>query len=1568
MKKNQILSWVVLGIFLMTLGLWAIPGKVQASTAGSVIGTSTTTAADALSYQRKSFYAQTKFWMFYVSPPNIVFRTSPDGIIWGAQQTLRSGSAASGEQFSVWSDGTSIYYAFATGAAGTHVYFRKGTLNAAGTINWGANAEVIAVAGVSGVTYSNPSIALDSNGYAWIGYRRVQGTNKFPFITKNKNNNGTWAAAPGFPYDLAGWTAAAWAVSPIPLSSGKMVAVYVSPGHYMRARSWNGSAWVGGFTSTDATSSLNFSTVGSGDDAHIAFVNGAIRYIKYNISSNALTAEGVAQAGVSNTSAAVLSVDPTGDLHLFWAGSPTANHIFYKQNSGGKWDASALDIVNEGVEKLNSNWALTAPYSVDLSQGEIVFYLTKTASPYNVKSSRGQASISLRKTGPAQAYFGDTISYQFELKNNGKVALSNVQVTDPMLGGVIYSNPTLSAGVTVPFSVNYTVPNSAPPILVNTTQASGSYNSTQVVDSDSASVKIINPVNVKKTGPIYAFAGDQVTYTITVRNDWNQNLVITKIEDILTGHAPIAIGQVPHTLTPGQTWSHTITTTPSWQNTPFVNTVTVWALKGSHEVTASDTYTFYPLTIKKDVIGEDDNTEFEVWIKDYRKIPYPGTKPFKVSENSPKRVWLATGTHWFKEVILYPNCYRLVPDASYVIKYYPQYNSEFAEFVYEAGKTNWKEITFKNKNYCKICIDKSGPEQSCFGDKITYNFKVTNCSEIPQTGDQPTLYNVAVTDPLLGLNQSIGTLAPGAFVEFTKDYVIPQQVGALVNTATATGKHNMAHDGGFPTTTKTVYATDKHTVNVADCRKAQICGFKWDDFDGDGNWTKCNHLVFLDQFDNGTLDDWIPFRGDWKEEGGFLKQTDEIAANPSDALILYGYGDESKKYHALSYRTSATPVEGNADFGLVFYAQDDTHYFLFRVDGTNQMIGVYRRNGTDYEKIIDKTFDEAGIKFAVENGKTYGMKVNTHFEWNGIAFYFDEIAKFDKDGELVVFTVPIESFGCASGYLGLRTHLSAVDFDWAFQSAELGIEGWEIKLEGPVNATTLTGPDGSYCFTNLPAGNYKVYEVFQPGWAQTYPAAQGYYEITLNPGDNVGCVNFGNQLVCLDPPPNMISWWPGDENPWDYIDGNTGTPIGGATYGDGSVGKAFSLNGASAYVKIGNPDNLYITGDVTVDAWIKIQDLQEGQVASIAGKWGYRIDLDSYALSTVKANGQIRLVSGIGDGSTADQGLLGGVIQPNEWTHVAMTYKANTGENILYINGVNVGSRTRTGGIFPTSVNFFIGAQEKDGTTPWRFFPGLIDEVEVFGRALDEWELKALYNVGSLGKCKPQITPPPDPKVKKIFEMTVTNAQSAPPNAKYYAHLTNTAHSGTFDQFFELVGGPPVFSATFENLDKGLYDWEVYATWGSIPFLYPIKGGTNENLDQVETINEVEVTWPGNYCTYTQGYWENHPEAWPVDSLMLGNVLYNQTQLLAIFDESVGGNGLISLAHQLIAAKLNLANGAWPPAGVQTALVNADILIGNLIVPPLGAGFLLPSATSGLTDDLDHYNQGIYPDGPPHCE
>jgi hypothetical protein len=122
------------------------------------------------------------------------------------------------------------------------------------------------------------------------------------------------------------------------------------------------------------------------------------------------------------------------------------------------------------------------------------------------------------------------------------------------------------------------------------------------------------------------------------------------------------------------------------------------------------------------------------------------------------------------------------------------------------------------------------------------------------------------------------------------------------------------------------------------------------------------------------------------------------------------------------------------------------------------------------------------------------------------------------------------------------------------------------------------------------------------------------------------------------------------------------------------------------------------------------------------------------------------------------------------------------------------------------------------------------------------------------------------------------------------------------------------------------------------------------------TVTPTPSATPGG-CVFGFGYWKNHPQAWPVTELQLGNVTYTQDQLLAIMHEPVRGNGLISLAHHLITAKLNVANGA-DPSCIQQTIADADALIGDLVVPPVGDGYLAPRDVNALKDTLEDYNEG----------
>lgn len=79
-------------------------------------------------------------------------------------------------------------------------------------------------------------------------------------------------------------------------------------------------------------------------------------------------------------------------------------------------------------------------------------------------------------------------------------------------------------------------------------------------------------------------------------------------------------------------------------------------------------------------------------------------------------------------------------------------------------------------------------------------------------------------------------------------------------------------------------------------------------------------------------------------------------------------------------------------------------------------------------------------------------------------------------------------------------------------------------------------------------------------------------------------------------------------------------------------------------------------------------------------------------------------------------------------------------------------------------------------------------------------------------------------------------------------------------------------------------------------------------------------------CPLGQGYWKTHTDAWPVNSLMLGSQFYTQDELIAILNLPTAGDASLTLAHQLIATKLNIASGA-DATSVAHIIVEADGLL-----------------------------------------
>ena len=131
----------------------------------------------------------------------------------------------------------------------------------------------------------------------------------------------------------------------------------------------------------------------------------------------------------------------------------------------------------------------------------------------------------------------------------------------------------------------------------------------------------------------------------------------------------------------------------------------------------------------------------------------------------------------------------------------------------------------------------------------------------------------------------------------------------------------------------------------------------------------------------------------------------------------------------------------------------------------------------------------------------------------------------------------------------------------------------------------------------------------------------------------------------------------------------------------------------------------------------------------------------------------------------------------------------------------------------------------------------------------------------------------------------------------------------------------------------------------------------------------------GGGCTRTQGYWGSSPAGQAKlillvgTGLTLGNRVYTAGELDSILDVPTQGNALLILAHQLIAAKLNVLAGA-SSSQVSDDILDGENLIGALVIPPVGGDIVNTSSVLGqqmtsVATNLDLYNNGEL--NVPHC-
>jgi len=108
-----------------------------------------------------------------------------------------------------------------------------------------------------------------------------------------------------------------------------------------------------------------------------------------------------------------------------------------------------------------------------------------------------------------------------------------------------------------------------------------------------------------------------------------------------------------------------------------------------------------------------------------------------------------------------------------------------------------------------------------------------------------------------------------------------------------------------------------------------------------------------------------------------------------------------------------------------------------------------------------------------------------------------------------------------------------------------------------------------------------------------------------------------------------------------------------------------------------------------------------------------------------------------------------------------------------------------------------------------------------------------------------------------------------------------------------------------------------------------------------------------NDCPLSQGFWKNHPDAWPVADLVIGGMTYSMEELMEILrTPPKKGNSNLILAHQLIAALLNIANGS-DASVIADAVADAQSYLTGEDLP---GDYQKDKQMNAIGGDLDYYN------------
>jgi hypothetical protein len=202
----------------------------------------------------------------------------------------------------------------------------------------------------------------------------------------------------------------------------------------------------------------------------------------------------------------------------------------------------------------------------------------------------------------------------------------------------------------------------------------------------------------------------------------------------------------------------------------------------------------------------------------------------------------------------------------------------------------------------------------------------------------------------------------------------------------------------------------------------------------------------------------------------------------------------------------------------------------------------------------------------------------------------------------------------------------------------------------------------------------------------------------------------------------LLGWWSyrntgsvSATGTWkDYSgNGNDGTCVADAYVDNLGVNLDVNLEGIGDYVSIGSFGTV---SEITIAAWVRADDGLANEYSGIVSSpnWG-SAGYFHFSFEYTRPSCYLH------EGGTARAVVLGSVTSTGVWNHIVLTLKTGAAGMNLYENGVLVA----TDDVTPAS--FYVNDMRIGSEIEGRDLQGVVDDVQIYNRALSAGEIKANY-------------------------------------------------------------------------------------------------------------------------------------------------------------------------------------------------------------------------------------------------